>query len=56
MAVDLTDARALAASHNIRGAEEYLKALLQVALAALDRTEPVAPIVADKKPTKGKAD
>ena len=52
---DLKDARRLLAHGGIASAPEYLKALLEVAVALYDRTEPVAPAVADKKPTKGKA-
>jgi hypothetical protein len=52
---DLKDARRLLAHGGIASAPEYLKALLEVAVALYDRTEPVAPVVADTKPTKGKA-
>lgn len=53
---DLKEARKLLAHGGIAAGPEYLKALLEVAVAFYDRTFPVAPTVADKKPTKGKAD
>jgi len=53
---DLKNVRGLLAHGGIASAPEYLKALLEVAVAYYDRTEPVAPVVADKKPAKGKAD
>ena len=54
--IDLREARKIAEVPTILSAPEYLRAILQVQIAILDRTEPVAPTVADKKPTKGKAD
>ena len=53
---DLKDSRRLLAHGGIASAPEYLKALLEVAVALYDRTEPVAPVVADTKTRKGKAD
>ena len=53
---DLKGARRLLDHGGIASAPEYLKALLEVAVALYDRTEPVVPVVADTKPRKGKAD
>lgn len=52
MADDLTSARAIAAAHSIAQPSEYLKALLQVALATYDRDANKAPTTAPEAPMK----